>query len=147
MVARAKRTKPAQSDEALIEAQTSTVEAPTAALAAGAEIAEEAADASTSAVEDVAASAETVGETVPEAKAAVSASAEAAIETAQGQAGRLVEATRSAYGFWLTWWPEQISDNIRTTQALARCRSLAEVVEIQRSFVGSAIERWNRLAG
>ncbi len=82
---------------------------------------------------------------MPEAAASLSVSAEAAIDTARTQAGEVAEATRSAFAFWLTWWPEQVSDNIRTAQALAGCRSLADAVEIQRTFVGSAIERWNRL--
>jgi Tfp pilus assembly protein PilX len=45
---------------------------------------------------------------------------------------------------WSTWWPEQIQDSWRASFALARCRTLGDVAEVQAEFFRSSLERFSR---
>jgi hypothetical protein len=143
MAARAKRAKPAPSEasetEAIpptIEAQHSVPAAPVTEPGPAAEVA----DRAVAAVED-----EDEGQPPEKTGVPATASIAVAADTSGEGAQELLDATRSVFGVWLHWWPEQLADNARTAQALAGCRSVADMVEIQRAYVGSAIERWNRL--
>ncbi len=144
MVARARRTKAAQSDAADTEATSPAIEAQAATPAVEAAEVEPAKKAVS---EEVVAATEEAAEAVEQgaklAAAPITVAADAGNESAQ----KLVNASQSALGLWLHWWPEQLTDNIRTAQALAGCRSVAEAIEIQRAYIGTAIERWNRFAG
>jgi hypothetical protein len=45
---------------------------------------------------------------------------------------------------WFSWWPEQIQDGWRATLALARCRNLGEVAQVQGEFFRSSLGRFAR---
>ncbi len=143
MVARARRTKPAQVETAETEAAGPALKAQPAVPAVETAETEPAAKVA----DEAAAAAEEAPEAVEKATVLAAASITVATGTGNESAQKVVAVTRSALGLWLHWWPEQLTDNIRTAQALASCRSVAEIVELQRTYMGSAIERWNRFAG
>lgn len=133
--------KAEQGVEAARRGANETVASATKVAEAGADVGRETAAAGAEARAGAAETAKTAQGAAKEQIESARAGRQEAAQAAMSSGNVLIESAREASQTWLGFVQDQIWANVQTAQMLARCRSPQDVLEVQRTYVRSSMER------